>query len=237
MHLRLNRGTRTSRQAHGVPGSGSAGFTILELLVATSIFSIVLLVVTTGIMSFTRQYYKGVISASTQNTARAILSDVSQAIQFSSTVNTGLSNAGSSGFCVDGKLYSYVIGRQVTDDGGSASKHQGYHGIVISPVDGMCSAVSQPVAMPTGPSLPTGYRGLLANHMRLAALDVTSSSEDGTLYTIHVRVIYGDDDLLDPVPASAPTPDTWAKMRCNGGIGSQFCAVSDLTTTVQKRLQ
>jgi hypothetical protein len=46
---------------------------------------------------------------------------------------------------------------------------------------------------------------------------------------VQVRVIYGDDDLL-----SNPTA---ANANCKSQAGSQFCAVSDLTTVVVKRVQ
>jgi hypothetical protein len=74
-------------------------------------------------------------------------------------------------------------------------------------------------------------RELLGPHMRLGALDITSA---GSLYTVHVRVIYGDDDLLTPTVSGSTD---WNSELCSGTTaGSQFCAVSDLTTTVKQRL-
>lgn len=223
-----------------LPQNRSAGFTLLELLVATSIFAVILLVVTAGILSFSRQYYKGVVSSTTQNTARAIMADATQAIQFGSTVQP---NLGGKGFCVDNKLFSYQTGRQVTDGGGVAARHQGYHGLILSSIASGCSASTAPLAMPASSTLPAGQRELLANHMRLAALDVTADPTDSTLYTVHVRVVYGDDDLLCSVAAGDCSSSSMsvnldkADLACKGNTGSQFCAVSDLTTTVQKRLQ
>ena len=97
-------------------------------------------------------------------------------------------------------------------------------------MNGQCSASTKPVApWPTSAAFPaaiTNGRELLGNHMRLGTLDITPN---GSLYTIHLRVIYGDNDLL------SDTSD-FSKASCVGSIpGSQFCAVSDLTTTVQKR--
>ena len=51
-------------------------------------------------------------------------------------------------------------------------------------------------------------------------------------WQIHVRIIYGDDELLtSPVTAgNLPTE------LCKSTSGQQFCAVSDLSTIVQQRL-
>lgn len=222
----------------------TSGFTLLELLVATSIFSVILLVITAGILSFSRQYYKGVISSSTQNTARTIIAEMTQSIQFGSTIIPTLSGGGGvKGMCVDNKLFSFQVGRQVTDNGGVASLHQGYHAFLRSPLSSGCSASTMPLAMPNSSSLPAGQRELLANHMRLADLDVTSLNASRGLYSVHVRVVYGDDDLLCSVAAGDCSADSAssnlmaADLSCKSKVGSQFCAVSDLTTTVQKRLQ
>lgn len=204
----------------------AAGFTLLELMIATSVFAVILLVVTAGILSFTRQYYKGVVASTTQNTAREIMSELTQSIQFGSTIQSGLGGGGVSGFCVDNKLFSFTPDVQVTDNGGVAAQHQGYHALVRSQLAGGCNSSTVPVALPNSANLPAGERELVANHMRLAALTVTPLTAGGPLYSVHVRVVYGDDDLLNGTHTT-----------CKGGIGSQFCAVSDLTTTVQKRLQ
>lgn len=220
-----------------------AGFTIIELLVATSVFSLILLVITTGILSFTKQYYKGVISSTTQNTARSIMAEITQTIQFGSTIKPNLGGGGSKGFCVDNKLFSYETGKQVTDNGGTAGLHQGYHALIRSQLTSGCTDTTVPLAMPNTSTLASDQRELLANHMRLAALDVSPVGTGGLLYSVHVRVVYGDDDLLcspsgGDCSSNAVSTNLGARdLTCKGNIGSQFCAVSDLRTTVQKRLQ
>ena len=202
----------------------SGGFTILELMIATAIFAIILLVVTTGIITFSHQYFKGVVSSRTQATTRSIMNEVAQSIQFGGNTTIGLSNSPASGICVDGKAFSYVIGQQVSV-APKAPLHQSYHGLVVGPATGDCTASS--ITVPKAAKLGAGQRELLGEHMRLSVLDITNTAN---LYKIHVRVIYGDDDLL----TNTSNFDT---ASCAGNTaGSQFCAVSDLTTTVQKRL-
>ena len=204
---------------------GPNGFTIVELMLATMVFGVILLVIAVGVVRFTSAYFKGITSSKTQGTARAIMLEAAQSIQFSKTVTTipAAGVGGVQGVCVDNTLYSFVVSQQVTDAAPNGALHQGYHGLVVS--NGACSP-----NLPATPTLPAGSRELLGQHMRLGAFDVSAK---GKLYTIRIRVIYGDDDLLTPA-VSAGT--NWATENCAGITGSQFCAVSDLTTTVEQRL-
>ncbi len=203
------------------------GFTILELLVASTVFAVILLVVAIGVIRFTNSYYKGITSSKTQATARSIIAEISQSLQFGKNMTPRAGAGGVSGFCIDNTLYSYAIGQQVTDNAPDASKHQGYHGLVVS-TGGDCSAATP--SLPNTAAVPASSRELLGQHMRLGALTVTAA---GNLYTIHVRVLYGDDDLFTPAVFGSTN---WANEICSGTSGSQFCAVSDLTTTVERRL-
>lgn len=218
-----------------VPYRRQDGFTIIELMVATAVFSMIMLVITAGVISFTRQYYKGVITSNTQTTARAIMTELTQAIQFGGTVTTGLSDGGNTlGFCVDGKHYSYVLGQQVSDRG-AVGPHQAYHAFVVDNTVQSCDASDTPV-VPA--SITNGERELLGDRMRLASFDV--SSDDSQTYTIHLRILYGEDDVLTPSVSSA-TFD-WAanggSVTCKLGLAtSQYCAITDLTTKVQMRIK
>src|SRR5215207_6103202 len=58
------------------------GFTIVEFMIATMVFSMVLLVCAYAIVHVGRMYYKGVITNRTQDAARRIVEDISAAIQF-----------------------------------------------------------------------------------------------------------------------------------------------------------
>lgn len=203
------------------------GFTILELMIASTVFMVVLLVIAIGVISFTNSYYKGITASKTQATARSVINLIASSIQLGQQVTLKSVAGGVSSVCVDNTYFVYQTGVQVTDTAPQAGKHQGYHGLVES-TGGDCSGMS-PV-MPGSGALPASSRELLEQHMRLGALTVTQS---GNTYTIRVKVLYGDDDLL-----TATTPAfTWANEACQGGIeGEQFCAVSDLTTTVEKRM-
>ena len=206
-----------------------AGFTIIELLIATAVFSVILIIVTTGIMAFTEDYYRGINESNAQSIARTILNDIAQGIQFGSATNgyvqtTNLSTP-EGGICINNVLYSYVLGKEVEP---TPSSSQTPHAMVLQ-ASPDCSSATDAIDVTNLTTLSAGQQELLTTNMRLANLSVTTlSASYPQAYQIDVRVVYGDDDLL-----SNPTQPT---ASCINGAGSQFCAVSDLSTVVEKRL-
>ncbi len=210
-----------------------SGFTILELMIASAVFAVILLVVAVGVISITDSYYKGIVGSQTQSTTRAIMSEISESIEFGSNIQ--INNAGSNNIgwlCIDNATYIYQLGQEVIDQ--PISQDQGYHGLVVNESSGTC-----PTSLSSFPydssALPANSRELLNQYMRLASFSVTNS---GNLYTIHLRIIYGDDSVLNPTPTGNTV---WATQgsseNCIGAAGTQFCGVSDLETTVEQRLE
>lgn len=203
------------------------GFTIIELLIATMVFGVVLLLVTAGILQITRVYFKGVTEADTQNTARSIIDTISQSIQFSGgnvTETPGSPVAGTDySFCLGNQQFSYRLGWQV-EDRFDASVNQTWHGLVQNTLSG-CTSASAPQNL--GNAAITG-RDLLNDHMRLSKLAITNIGPN--TYKVQIKIVYGDNDLLNnPTAADA---------SCKGvRAGSQFCSVSELSTIVVKRVE
>lgn len=189
------------------------GFTIVELMIATLIFSVVLLVVTIGIIQISRVYYKGITEANTQNVTRSVADTISQAIQFNGGVVTNTSGGSTGVFCVGSQQFSYRLGVKLQD----AAVNGTNYALLQSTTPGCTSSSPVPTA---------NFKELLGPNMRLSNLVVTQS---GNLYKITVKVVYGDDDLLNNPGSTNPT--------CKTGAGSQFCSISDLTTTVVKRVE
>lgn len=205
------------------------GFTIVELMIATLVFSVILIVITVGVLHFTNAYYKGINSSTTQNTARNIIDTVSQAIEFGSA---DLGHAPAVGpitaYCVGGQQFDFVLGAEIAL---SPSATQTKDALYQRPHSG-----SGCVNIPT-PTLragsATGGKELLGQNMRLSKFSVTQLPSG--LYTITVRVVYGDDALLISPSGTIPAysaPDA----TCKSQTGSQFCAASELSTTVQSRI-
>lgn len=207
----------------------TAGFTIIELMIATLVFSVVLLVIAVGVMQFNHAFYAGITQSNTQNTARAILENISQAIQFSGEqITSPIPGAGSEkGFCIGNDRYSYHLGWQLESKSDPA-KHQAIHAFVMD-TPGDCSGLG---AQDFSKSLTGSSSELLSPHMRVSKLSVKSIT--GTsLYSIDVKVVYGDDDLLRSPSGGGPTA---SDVVCQNGASDQFCAVSELSTVVQKRI-
>ncbi len=233
------------------------GFTVIELLIASMVFALTLIVITTGVLQFSRQYYKGVISTSTQNTARALIDDISRTIQYG---NGNVSNLytiqGTSGtsttptaFCIgQTERYSFVLNRQINDTN--------KHALVADTISG-CSSGTGALNVQSMTALPTATSGreLLGDRMRIVKFNISPVSGQASMYNLGVKVVYGDDDLLCIPAISGNNPGACAKtaspatattfngrsdledVQCRSVSGSQFCAVSELNTTVQMRVE
>ncbi|HEX7963913.1 MAG TPA: prepilin-type N-terminal cleavage/methylation domain-containing protein [Candidatus Saccharimonadales bacterium] len=198
------------------------GFTIVELMMATLVFSLILLLVTIGVLQVNRVYYKGVTEANTQNVARGIMDTIAQAIQFDGGTVTPLPTnsapvAGSQYYvCVNNQQFVYRPGYQLVT--GSPGTHQTTQSLIQRTISGSCAAPGGPV---------TG-RELLSPNMRLSNLQI---SQIGTtnLYKVQVSVTYGDDTVMNNPITAAPT--------CLGiRAGNQFCSTTSLSTVIEKRI-
>jgi hypothetical protein len=193
-----------------------------------------LLIVAAGLLAFSHAYFQGINASNTQATARTIMTDVVQSIEFG-TKQPGSSpdaNGDNLSYCINNSLYVFKLGQQIGNSGVQ-------HALVR---DTKCPPPPFPV-LPSG-SLSSTQQELLGDHMRLAKFDIRTV---GTTSTIHLIIAYGDSDLLIgkngagvTVALTDTTPkSTWQSLKelhCKSQTGSQFCAVADLQTTVQQRL-
>ena len=219
-----------------IKDKNQAGFTIIELMVATMVFATVLVILTSGVIYFTNTYYKGITLSTTQNTARQITEDVSRAIQFGGNASTaqkaliGSSPDEAYYLCVGGKRYTYVLDKQVSDN---PSNGQAYHALVVDKPS-VCNAPNEKFNSNdvAGSSVATTQE-LIPSRMRLVEFSVVPVSSGGAdnLYKITVSVAFGDDDLFEV--KSDGKPDY---RRCATTKGSHFCGTATLVTSVQERV-
>lgn len=185
-----------------------SGFTLLELMIATTIFSVILLLCTVGLIQIGKTYYKGSAIVRTQNVARDITDNITQAIQYGSTppkledANGVIAPSAANVFCIGRSRYSYQIDAIVSDT---------VRGLVVDDWTGSCTA--------QGGTLATGSKELLGEGMRLTRLSILRQGED---YLVAVKVTAG------PLDQS----NTDGSCKAN----SQFCANSELQTTVHRRV-
>lgn len=226
--------------------SNQKGFTIVELMIATTVFSVILMAITGATMTIGKQYQKSMYASNTQAAASNLVDTLSQSIRFSSGIvsqngnpaesNTASPNAGTATYCIGNRQILYTYGRKVGD---VVSETSTKYAVVSRPNDG-CN-----IDAITGntPAL-INPKELLGRGMRLSKLTITQPT--ATYYRIDIRVVYGDDDLLcsDSVSnscnaGSGTMSDANLRntdLRCKPGKGSEFCSVSELSTVVYQRL-
>lgn len=212
------------------------GFTILELMIASTVLATMLLLATTAMIGVGNLYYKGLTQSRVQANARDITNEIGQHLQLSdkapdvappATVGPNTVYA----YCFADVRYSYVLHQRVGND--------------VSHVlwrDDTPSAGCTPNT--TILASPSGGTELVTNGARLTAFSITGSSP----FQVKVGVAYGDPDLLcdtntvgncaAAASVMALTAAQWnnANIICKSIAGQHFCAAARLDTTVVKRL-
>lgn len=198
------------------------GFTIIELMIATTVVSVILLLVSIMMVNIGNLYYKGISQARVQDNARSITDELAQHLELSDGGKYSLPNGSIQAYCIDNVRYTFIIGVQI-GSGASQSPHVLWRD--TNPTPGSCPT-------PTSTFLnspPPGNNGveLIGPRSRLAAFSITRPVLNGP-YVIVVDVAYGENDLL-VTPAGGT-------LRCKGAASDSFCAVANLTTDVVQRL-
>lgn len=211
------------------------GFTIVELTIATAIFSTVLLVGLTSFLGVSKLYYKSLALTQTQSVAQQIISQVTGDIQFASTIATGypssvglFTDGGSQYVCFGNIRYTFFLFNEVNlDDHDNQTKF----GLLRDSLLGSTGCAPPFGAGAVGLNNPVE---LLGNKMRLSQFDIVPAKDDAgdkvnNLWDVNIKVAYGDNEFLDNAAAQNAT--------CKPNLSSsQFCSVSSQTTTVTRGL-
>lgn len=211
------------------------GFTIIELLIATTVFSVILLMVSSGIVHIGRLYYKGITRNRTQETVRNVAEEITRSVQFGrgSKVPGAIPETATGGsFCVGDTRYIYTINRKVDKDTSTSALDTSKSALIAQRLGGQ--ACNPGAAPPSDPG-----KELLSNNMRLLAFSVQPESYDTRSHRVTVRIAYGENDLLDLYENDGVTLTSVApaNAKCKSGIaGSDFCATAQLDTIIKKRL-
>ena len=183
------------------------GFTIIELLIATVVFSVVLMVITASIVQFGKLYYRGVVQDRMQETVRNISESVTQTIQFAgvSTPVSFTNGSNITGYCIGNIRYT------MNTLAGS------YH-LTRDTISSPCSVAA----------VGTNRTEFLGTDMQPLKFTINSSLA-GKADTVAIKIAYGPSDVF---LRDMSNNITGCKQVT---VGGQFCAISDLTTTVVKR--
>jgi prepilin-type N-terminal cleavage/methylation domain-containing protein len=217
-------------------GSNNKGFTIVELMIATVVFAMVLLLCSLAIVQVGKMFYKGTTINRTQDTARRVADDVSQAIQFGvstlsapvggtpRTVGTAPNSYTVNSWCLGEVRYSFVTDRSLGSNPVFQSRHVLWKDRTEDPA---CTPLNLTQARPIDDlDLSQDGEEMVGSNMRIPVFDLTPPSNG--VWSILIRVAYGDEaDLFEGTDFE----------RCIGSnAGGQFCAVSTISTNAVKRL-
>lgn len=211
------------------------GFTIIELMIALTVFSFVLLICLAALTQIGRLFYKGITMARTQEIARSVADDISGDITLSKGSITGGNHipSGVGWYCIGSHRYAYQLGKQIGQPGTQAGLRRDS---LMS--GGACDPTASGSLNLDANVYTDQTREYLGEGMRVNMFDLDNC--EGGLCTMKLRVLFGDDDLFESLsaPASASPADI-AKApdaQCTGSLtGSQFCATADLSTSLYRR--
>ena len=237
------------------------GFTIVELMIATSVLSVILLLATAVMLNIGAIYYKGDNQARVEDSTRAALDSVTQDIQFSenqavfnsrvlSSFNEGAYPQTAYAFCMKSAnyefRYSFVGGIKIGSGGFSSSdpsKTQINHVFWRDVIDWDSPCTPANLDAPNPETMPPNP----------AITDFNTTGRQGT------ELVPPDSRLLDfcispvngwPGCAGSPTSGNYTVSvgiaygdvslspngTCIGGTGDQFCATDSLTSSITSRL-
>lgn len=230
------------------------GFTIVELLVATAVFSTILVLVTIMMTSIGNLYQKGINQSRVQDAARTITDDVSKHLELSSggrliNAHNGIDGPGT--FCIGNTRYTYVIGKKLGNvNNDTTSTHVLWRDEIDSTPS--CPEVNLNVSNPIAPTAPFGKNGveLMPLNSRLIKFEIGGSTSP---YTFKLGIAYGDDELLCSPNDSATctgtrdmidkttSPPAWndfvnGDLLCKGSAGDQFCSTAISETNIVQRI-
>lgn len=192
------------------------GFTIVELIMATAVFSLVLLLGLTGFIQVGRMFYKGVTISQTKDVVTTTVQTISGDIKLAKAVQVLNGGTTSPTVCIGNHRYSVRLNTAVdtsASNGNYALKRE------IMPSD-ICDTNPISIAQAASPEL-------LGNRMRLLKFDVREIGSGTDLYFVNIKIAYGaDEDFENPNTAGA---------QCkNSVVSSQFCATTEFSTYVYK---
>lgn len=231
--------SRLSVMVNKTRPKSSGGFTVIELLIATAVFSMVLMTALAGFLQIGRLFYQGVSATQTQTVVNQVFQDVVGNFQTAANVSSSQNPSGYSYYCIGGSRYTYNIGQRVVlsaTPNRAAPASGGNFGLLKDVLPGS-AACATPCDDLGGTSCPAGSVRfnnpveLLGDNMRLESFNLRSNPAiSPNFYDVSIVVTYGDDDLLDYT-----SPEDRSTVFCKGNSFSlQFCAVSRLDSGVYK---
>ncbi len=209
------------------------GFTLVELLIATAVFSMVLIVFLTALMGVSQLFYKGVNLSNTQGAARNVIQTIADDIQFSKEAPDFHTDY----FCIANYRYSFKLGVQVdsglpNDYGLVREKVSVCKAPDTVPPDNVPAAQLQPINFGTAEKLLDP--GMQLNDMSIKPLNGAVSAKILIVYYGANKGVFTSQIASNNDPSS-PSYNAYqaTDAQCTGSpSSSQFCATAKYQTTI-----
>jgi len=220
------------------------GFTIVELMIAMTILSVILLMVALIMTNIGALYSKGVDLTNVQNVNRNLISELASSVEFSGQPMEGpnqVTDLTYSGIpiqvyaiCFGSTRYSYTLGIP-------GSNNPIPHTVWKDEMSGVGSCEPLNVGQFTPvceqanclSSIPGSGGNLVSSNMHLATLRV--SQYNSRLYAISIGLVYGQKGMFETIDGHL-AQTSQGNYICNNQTGDQFCASSFLQTVADEKI-
>ncbi len=217
--------------------NNSAGFTIIELMIATSVLAMLLLLIATVSLQIGKLFYKGVSSSRTQETVRDITTGISRNIQYTSgtiqvlktptALSTSADPAGTlyerGAVCVGQTRYWYAKNKKVSGN---------QHALWVDNKGSSSCVIPTALEMNPASGPPSsGGRELVASGMQLSKFNVENLGTNPFFWSVDAGVALGDaggDDIF------THDSDKYITGCVSSNQGGQFCDVAELKLGVNQ---
>lgn len=192
-----------------------AGFSMIELLLAMAIFSMALVIVSAGFINIVRLYQSGLASRSTQQNARLLLEEMSRTVRDSGSATPVAVTTGVGGVT--------VFSRVCLQNGSR---------IVVFAVDGAGNLRQGTTTAPNCPApvFDSSWKTINDSSVRVTQFAVDSTGKVGPAGgTVMMTITVASNNNINNLD-----PNT-NNTTCRPGAGSQFCAVTTLSSTATLR--
>lgn len=204
--------------AYNIKAKSHKGFTIVELMIAISVFAVAMTMVMAGVLFIGRQYQQAAARVAIEEASRNVHQQVTQAMKF-----TGDSSSGGIGptnydtECVGNEMY--IFGDKANKIFNEGDYNGQEEGLYVGEKLPSCDASAVDVTAAT-----SGFTNILPSGAKVIVFNVS----EPLFNTVIVKAPSGGGDLLD---FSGPI------VRCNISLaGKEFCSVVSFYSVAEKRI-
>lgn len=194
-----------------------SGFTVVELMIAITVFSVLMLIVTIGVFQVAREYQQASTRTRLESASRNIHQQVADGVKYSgSTPALSTVVSGWQSLCTGNQRFTFASSLPTYTSSSYTALNTGLY--LYTDASGPCSASSP------GPTVGTN---LLPTNARVVSF--VYDSLNGAFVT---KFIVSDSDLVDFGATGAA-----GELKCKAPVvGGEYCAVVELQSSFIKRV-